>query len=178
MTRYTFAILLCRVIGILSVLSLLETWYLSVNLFSLLDLLRPRDLKWYEGIPIPSLALALAIPIGGCVVGLCAKSIADRVQSPVDRINNMLVWAITAAITWSIIVGICQQLGVDVCFRWASYGGIGGSSDNDLLNFLASRFGRSMKGISYDVWKLAAAMAVMIFIVWFTIQPRVEEIEE
>src|SRR5665213_2769988 len=114
MNRYTFTLLVCRVIGILSLLRLLEAIgfiFPSIGPYS-----RGDHINW-DGFPYVVLGFGVGLPLIGCVVGLRALQIASRFRqssywSPISTplaLSTMICWyAIMSECYWTALTGLAE----------------------------------------------------------------------
>ena|ERR1022692_4964664 len=121
MTRYTFVLLVCRVIGILSLVTILDAigqfYWIILSAFSSHSSL-PNGGSLEGLAPLP-FCLGMGLPLAGACGGLFAERIAIRFKGGHEIGPTLTPLAIGAVLGWSAIDERCYELIRIGLTRWS-----------------------------------------------------------
>ena len=168
MTRYTFVLLVCRTVGVLSAVYLIThivfafdnvSWALHVSV-------SPPSLV---SLPFAILAIALIAPLAGVLVGLYADRIAsafaqrDGTTQPAPMLTALAIAAVVSTFYCIVYVGEAQLVAIDG-WRYSALLGLDAAQANsDYFRTVASLRGRPPNG-THEL-ALAAGFAVCLLII-------------
>jgi len=121
MTRYTFVLLVCRAIGVLSAAYLI--WHIVVAFDEVNWALDPRwtDKPPWASFPFIEIAFALAIPLVGLIAGLQAERIAAKLCRAASRaaaVPALTGFAIAVVIGAYLCIASAGNAQLDAIHGW------------------------------------------------------------
>jgi len=120
MTRYTFALLVCRSIGIISLIAILS----DIGQYSgLIHLLVSSNASTQSsgslaGLSYVAALIGVGLPLAGAVVGVASRRVAKRITFSKDVLPHLTPLAIATVTSWFMIDGLCNALVRTGLNRW------------------------------------------------------------
>jgi hypothetical protein len=161
MNRYTFTLLVCRVIGILSLLRLLEEMtFISTGLS---PYYHGDHINW-AGFPYVAVCFGAGIPLIGCIVGLRALRIAARFRQNSYWSPLSTPLALSTMICWYAVMWECYGTALTGLTEWRFHISFEGNAPPSALRSLYHSTGLTVGTVS-ELLRLLSGLVILAVLI-------------